>query len=128
MLPSETVKAIGAVIILFFLFLDVWWLFRRKKRFGTLLSLSALAMFMGFALVLQDRITEFTLNKVGTIRAAAAEASSNATEIASVKRRVEAQSATIDLVAKTALDAKSLYDSLALKNKAAAEKLFPYGV
>jgi hypothetical protein len=85
-------------------------------------------MFMGFALVLQDRITEFTLNKVGTIRAAAAEASSNATEIASVKRRVEAQSATIDLVAKTALDAKSLYDSLALKNKAAAEKLFPYGV
>jgi hypothetical protein len=102
------VKAIGLLTILFCLAFALWCTAKGKKRAKSIFGVSLVGMLFGLALILNDRITEFTLEHVGSIKTAEKEAVSNAAEIANIRKRVEAQSATVDLVAQRAGDAMKL--------------------
>lgn len=92
-------KLIGILLILNSIAVSSYWITTHGTHKGAVLTLCFLAVFAGFALVLSDRITELSVKGVGTIRAAAEQASSDAKAISDIKTRIEAQSATVDLVA-----------------------------
>ncbi len=60
---------------------------------------------------------------VGTIKAAAERAESDAGEIEEIRKRVEAQAATMDLVAKESAEAKTLLNDLSEQNKIAESQI-----
>jgi len=116
-------KIIGFVIILNALVLTGWWVATDHPYKTWVITACIIALFAGTFLILQDRAIEITLKGVGTIKAAAEQATTDATAIASLKERVEAQSATVDLVAKSANDARQLVDELDEKSKITDKKL-----
>lgn len=87
------------------------------------MALLVLACFIGVALVLNKRVSELSFGKLATLKAAVTQAQSDADQIAAVRQRVEAQAATIDLVAKESADAKRLLGELRNENAIADKKL-----
>lgn len=87
------------------------------------ISVCALAVFAGLALCFQDRITELSIKGVGSLKAATAQAETKLAEIEHIRTRVEAQSATIDLVAKEAKEAKQLTEDIKKKSEDVEEKV-----
>jgi chromosome segregation ATPase len=85
--------------------------------------MTIVAVTTGLALIIHDRITELTVGGVGTIKAAAVQATSDAKDVADLKERVENQSATVDLVARQASKAKEISEEVAEQNKRAEQKL-----
>jgi hypothetical protein len=83
----------------------------------------SLATFAGAFLVLEDRVTELSIKNVGTIKAAAEQAVLDAKQIAEIRKRIEAQSAAVELVAKEATEAKRLSEDLSQKSQLAEKKL-----
>ena len=71
----------------------------------------------------ESKVIELSIKGVGTIKMAAEQAKADAKTITELKNRIEAQSATVDLVADQATKAKQLSEELAEKNKIAEEKL-----
>ncbi len=102
------------------------WLNKTGPSYG-IIAICCIAVLAGFGFILQDRVTEFTINNVGTIKAATKQAVHDAEEIASIKERIEGQSATVDLVAKQASEAKDLIDNLTAKNEIAEDRLNKIG-
>lgn len=116
-------KLIGALLIINALFITAWWVMGEHLHKGWAFTLCLSAIFVGSFLVLQERVTELTVKGIGTIKSAAEQASADANLIADLKSRVEAQSATVNLVAKEAADAKQLVNDLSEKNMARQENL-----
>lgn len=88
-----------------------------------IISVCMLAVFAGLALCFQDRITELSIKGVGSLKAATAQAETKLAEIEQIRTRVEAQSATIDLVAKDAREAKQLTEDIKKKSDDVEEKV-----
>jgi hypothetical protein len=88
-----------------------------------IISVCLIAVFAGLALTFQDRLTELTIKGVGSLKAATAQAETKLAEIEQIRTRVEAQSATIDLVAKDAKDAKQLTEEIKKKSEDVEEKV-----
>ena len=116
-------KLIGILLVLNSILVSAWWIMTHGTHKIALLTLCSLAVFAGLVLLLSDRITELTMKGIGTIKAAANQATADANVVAELKTRVESQSATVDLVAKEAADAKQLVNALSEKNSKAEEKL-----
>jgi len=116
-------KLIGILLVLNGITVSFWWIMTHGSHKGSMLTLSFLAVFAGIAFLISDRITELSMKGIGTIKAAANQATADANVVAELKNRVEAQSATVDLVAKEAADAKQLVDALSEKNSKAEKKL-----
>ncbi len=116
-------KFIGILLIINSIAASAWWITTHGTYKGSVLTLCSLAVLAGIAILIGDRITEFSLKGVGTIKAAAHQATADANVVAELKTRVEGQSATVDLVAKEAAEAKQLVDDLSEKNSKAEEKL-----
>lgn len=116
-------KLIGILLVLNSLAVSGWWIMTHGSHKGSVLTLCSLAVLAGIAFLICDRITEFSLKGIGTIKAAANQATADANVVAELKTRVEGQSATVDLVAKEAADAKQLVNALSEKNSKAEEKL-----
>ncbi len=72
-----------------------------------------LAVFSGLALILLDRVTDFTVPGIGTIHAITEQAITDAKTVADLKSRVENQSATVDLIASQAAKANELSQRVA---------------
>jgi tetratricopeptide (TPR) repeat protein len=88
------------------------------------ITLLAFALVAGLALIFYKREVTVSFGKEGaTIKAAADQATTDAAEIAKVRARVEAQAATMDLVARDSAEAKKLLDELRKENALADEKL-----
>lgn len=119
----ETLKIIGIIIIILSTIFVFVCTYRKKIEFLQCLWLWLISVFIGFVLILSDRIIEISINRVGTIKAAADQAKIDAQAINQIKQRIENQSATIDLVAKTASEYKRLFEDLSKKNEAATDKL-----
>lgn len=104
-----------------------WAIWQRNQSSGLGLGgiiILAFALVSGLALVFYQRAVEINFGKEGaSIKAAAAQATADAAEIKSIRDRVEAQAATIDLVAKDSAEAKKLVDSLRKESERADEKL-----
>ena len=116
-------KLIGILLILNSIAASSYWITAHGSNKGAVIGLCTLAVFAGLALILYDRITELSVKGVGTIKTAVEQASADANAISKLKKRVEGQSATVDLVAKEAADAKQLVNALSEKNSKAEEKL-----
>lgn len=97
--------------------------FELKKPIKESLFLFGAMALTGVILLLNERITEVTIPGLGSIKAAAQQAVADATEIAEVRKRIESQSATVDLVAKQASETKALSEQLAQTLEAANKKL-----
>ncbi|MBA7709837.1 hypothetical protein ES703_118763 [subsurface metagenome] len=116
-------KLVGILLILNSIAASSYWITAHGTHKGAVLTLCSLAVFAGIAFLISDRITELSMKGIGTIKAAAEQASADANVVSELKKRVEDQSATVDLVAKEAADAKKLVNALSLKNSKAEEKL-----
>ena len=116
-------KLISILLVLSSIAISYWWITAYGTHKGAMLTLCFLAVFAGLAILLSDRITELSMKGIGTIKAAAEQASADANVVSELKKRVEDQSATVDLIAKEAADAKQLVNALSEKNSKAEEKL-----
>jgi hypothetical protein len=87
------------------------------------ITLAALAIATGYLLLIADRITEAKLPFLGTFKAKAEQALVDADTVTKLRERVEAQAATVDLVAKQATDAKKLSEEAGKRIEAADSKL-----
>ena len=114
---------LGSVLILGSIIFTTYWVIIKNNNYPWLVSICLIAVFAGLALVFNERITELTVKGVGTIKAAAIKAETDAEVISEIKDRVENQRVIIDLVAKEASEAKSISEEVANKNKLAEEKL-----
>lgn len=116
-------EIVGVLLIISALVITAWWVIGEHPHKGWAFTLCLSAVFVGAFLVLEERVTELTVKGIGTIKSAAEQASADANAISDLKTRVEAQSATVDLISKEAADAKLLVNDLAEKNSKAEEKL-----
>lgn len=116
-------KIIGILIIVCALVYGGYCSVKMKNARMPVLSLTLLAVFAGIALLISNRITELTVRGVGTIKAATAQATSDAGTISALKVRVEDQSATVDAIAKEASDAAGLSEQVSAQITAADKKL-----
>ncbi|MDP6923897.1 MAG: hypothetical protein R2568_02440 [Candidatus Scalindua sp.] len=119
----EQKEFIGIFLLLSSIGGSSWWITKHGTHKGTVVTMCFLAVFAGLALILSERITELSMKGVGTIKAAAKSAQTDANEIAGIRKRVEAQAATMDLVATESAEAKQLLVDLTEQNEVADRKL-----
>lgn len=112
----------GLLIIVNTLICGAWSL-QQGKPSAVGIYLIAFALVAGLALTFHERAIEISFGKYASIKAAAQQATTDAQEIAKVRERVEAQAATLDLVAKSSAEAKTLLDQLRTANTEADKKL-----
>lgn len=89
----------------------------------SVLTVCAIAVFYGCFLFLSDRIVEFSMGNIGAFKTVLKQATIDAKQVGEIKSRVEAQSATIDMVAKNASESKELSEGLATKLNLAEKRL-----
>jgi len=116
-------KLIGIILVLSGIGFFIYWIRKHGIEKSDVSKLCFLIVFAGIAIIFRDRITEFSVPGIGTFKAAVEQVSADANVVSGLKRRVEDQSATVDLIAKEAADAKQLVNALSQKNLKAEEKL-----
>lgn len=116
-------NVLGLVLILASIGVTAWWVMQERPHKKWASSLCLLSVFVGFLLMVYQRAIEVTFGGIGTIKAAAEKASLDAQAIAEIRKRIEAQSATVDLVAGAATRAEALTRELSEKSATAEAKL-----
>ena len=116
-------QIVGLVMIVIAPIIAGWYVTRHFPFKKWALGACLIAMFAGAFLLIQDRATEITIAGVGTIKASAEKASEDARAIADLRKRIEAQSSTVDLVAQEATNAHRLSAELSQKSAIANRKL-----
>lgn len=101
----------------------IWMLKRYNYQKSIALSLFVSLLLTGYIILLRDRITEVSINCIGSIKTTLAEVKKDADSVSNLMTRVENQSATVDAVASLANNAKTLAESVSNKNVQAQEKL-----
>ena len=114
---------LGVILAFSAIVATAWWICTGEGSTTSALALCTLAVFTGIVLILSDRIVEVSMKGVGTIKAAAKQAVLDAREIAEMRQRIEAQSATVNLVAREAAEARGLVDEVISKNQKAEQKI-----
>jgi protein-disulfide isomerase len=117
------IQIIGVLIIVCALVFGGYLLVKVKDARKGGIGLAGLGVFAGIVILISDRITELTFGGVGTIKAATAQATSDAGTISALKVRVEDQSATVDAIAKEAGDAADLSNKVSAQIVSADKKL-----
>ncbi len=110
-------KILGIVLILSSILFTTYWVICKNNNKSWLVSIFLITVFTGLVLIFNERITELTVKGVGTIKAAAIKAETDAEAISEIKEMVENQRAIIELVAKEASEAKSTIDELNLHSE-----------
>ncbi len=123
-------QLVGLLLLANSLAFTTWWVATGQPGKVYVISLCLVAVSTGLFLLLKDRIAEITVQEVGTIKAAADQATVDAKQISEIRQQVGAQSATFDLVAKQAeelqqqaSDIKKLSGDIVRKHYLADEKL-----
>ena len=78
-------KIIGVLISVLAVLLTGWWVSSDRRHKPWVLSVCIIAIFVGIFTMLQDRAIEVSLRGVGTIKAAAEQATTDAAAIANVR-------------------------------------------
>jgi len=120
---DDMTKLAGLLFVANALLILVWWVYSGQPQQKAAFAFSGLAILVGLALTFQDRLTEFTIEGVGSIKAAAEQATQDAGQISELRKRIEAQSATVDLVAQEASAARKLGEEVRSRNEEAERKL-----
>jgi BMFP domain-containing protein YqiC len=119
----QVLQLIGILIVVISLTCAAWFISHDKPRGAGGVAVLIVSIVTGLALTFHERAIEISFGKVATLKAAAQQATTDAQEIATIRHRVEAQAATLDLVAKESSDAKRLLGDLRKENENADEKL-----
>lgn len=118
---------LGIILIVNVIIFDLWWLCSEKSlslgRAGFLGSLTIVVVIAGLVLIFNERAMNVVFGKNSKISIASKQAQVDAEAVSEIRKQVEAQRATIDLVATEATDAKKLSVEVAAKNVEAGEKL-----
>lgn len=101
-------KVVGIALILGSIGFAFRWVTTHGNYVVAVVGVTGVAILAGIGILIQDRITELTLKGVGTIKAASAQAESDAKTITDIKEKMEHQSATVNLVANEATRAREL--------------------
>lgn len=117
------VQLTGILIVVNTIIATAWWLGQGKSWGLGFTTVSILACLVGLALVFNERAIELSFGQFGTIKTAALQAETDAKEISEIRKRVEMQAATMDLVARESAEAKELLNNLKEQNKIAEEKI-----
>jgi len=115
-------KLVGILLIANALIITGWQVSTSTSGKGAI-SVCLIAVFVGLVLTFQDRITELSIKGVGTLKAVTEQAEAKLEQIESIRRRVESQGATIDLVAKDAKDARELTEEIKQKSEEVEKKV-----
>ncbi len=91
---------LGTLLILVSIPFTGWWFIGDWPNKGWGFMLCMLTLFVGGFLIIEDRVTEFTVERMGTIKAKVKQVTVDAKTVADLRKRVEAQSGTVNLVAK----------------------------
>jgi hypothetical protein len=117
-------QLVGLLVILDSLICAAWFKSQGNDLGVGGVILLAFALVAGLALLFYQREMTVSFGKEGaSIKAAAEQATTDAAEIAKIRARVEAQAATMDLVARDSAQAKKLLEDLRIENQHADEKL-----
>lgn len=96
------IQLVGMLLVITSLVVTAWWIGSGRTRPGSAVavcSLCIVAVCAGIFVAFQDRLAAVTVKHIGTINAAVQQATRTAQDVASIKDRIEAQSATVTLVA-----------------------------
>src|SRR3990167_8484183 len=107
-MKDTILQIIGLIIIITPISITIWSFIRSKPYAKPMLLVSVISVFIGLPLIIINRITEITVGRVGTIKTATKQVTSDAKEVSKLKERIVSQGATIDLVAQNSIDAKNL--------------------
>src|SRR5438874_12008634 len=105
-------KVLGLLVIVNALILSASWMVGdNANKVGNatkvgVVSVTLIAVFVGIFLIVSERSTEVSVQGVGSIKAAAAAVKEDSKDVAEIKKRVENQSASIDMVAAKATQAQ----------------------
>ena len=116
-------KLLGLLLILNSLVLTGYWVIGDHTHKGWAITICVVTIIVGIAFTFHERALEITFSGIGTIKAAAKQAAIDANAVSDLKDRVESQSATVDLVAQSAAEARKIVDKLTEKSQATDEKL-----
>lgn len=114
---------VGIVLLLISLGLTAWWVTKAKPYKGWAFFMCFVASGFSLILIQPYRDIELTLKSLVKIKAAAQQASADANAISDLRRRIERQSATIDLVAQQANTTLKLGEQLSEKTASTLKKL-----
>lgn len=95
-------KLLGILLVVNSLVLALYCASTGHQHIKSIIAVCVLAAFIGIVFTMHDRAIEITFEKIGTIKAASEQATADANEIAEIRKRIEAQSATVDIVAQRA--------------------------
>lgn len=114
-------KIIAFLLILNGLGMSVWFAVQNQLS-KTLLAISGFMLALGVLFAFHERVTEFVFPWGGSMKMRE-KAETDLAEISAIRQRVEAQGATVDLVAKDAREARKLTDEINLRSKEIEEKV-----
>jgi len=117
------IQLTGILIVVNTVIVSAWWLGQGKSWGLGFTTIAILACLSGLALVFNERAIELSFGQFGSIKTAAKQAETDAKEISEIRKRIEAQAATMDLVARESAEAKELLSNLTEQNKLAEEKI-----
>lgn len=82
-------KVLGIIMILGSIVFTTWWIITKNNNKSSIFSLCLIVIFVGLIFIYNERITEFTVGGVGTIKAAVLQAETDVETISTLKERVE---------------------------------------
>lgn len=112
----------GVLLIVNGVGFTAWWVATGQPHGGYVLLAGLLAISTGIYLYVQGR-TAVALQDAGSLNVAVEKAMVDAKEIAEIRRRIEAQSATVAFVTRQAVEVRKLSNELALKNELVEKKI-----
>jgi hypothetical protein len=116
-------QLLGALLIINGVGITAWWVATGQPHGGLVLLSGLLAISTGIYLYVQGRPAEVAGHDTGSLKTAAERAMRDAKEIGEIRRRIEAQSATVALVVRQAVEAQKMSNELALKNELVEKKI-----
>jgi hypothetical protein len=126
----EPIQIFGTILFVSVLAFTLWRLSSSKPQakatHGSNLAIAFILLvtaFFSFACLISDRITLLDIPKIGTLHAVTKQALADAQDVATLKTRVESQSATVDLVAAQATKATELGETASAQIKQAEQRL-----
>ncbi len=102
------IQLIGFLIAFNSFIITFWWVATGHSNKAAVITLCLITVFFSIFLIIKDRATEITIKGIGSIKAATDQAVLDAKQIKDIRERMEAQSATVEVVAKHASEAKKL--------------------
>jgi len=93
-------KYAGGLLLVNVLLVAAYFLFATAVDNKRILAFTSVGVCIGVAIMLCDRLTRFKIPGLADMSSTVEQVKDDANEVSAIKNRVEAQSATVDLIAK----------------------------